>query len=205
MFPELGAAGLVKTRFGKVMQPLVKADGLFCAGIADAQPAPFQIRKIRSGDGGNVAVVLQRVMQRLQFLRGLRSMVVDNSAIAYLKLKKIQGRQLQLLHPGLTFRLWCDVSAGGLIELLYGGLLLLPQLLVEDFCVGLVQPDHRFLFLRRLSIHLTQATATGLQHHVAPAIALLRQDDAGQAAAVPAFLADLYQQDVTLAGRVRRR
>ena len=55
--------------------------------------------------------------------------------------------------------------------------------------------------------NLTQAAASGLQHHVGGAVAFLREDNAGQTAAVPAFFANLHEQHnaVRGAGCVQRR
>ena len=48
--------------------------------------------------------------------------------------------------------------------------------------------------------HLSETTATGLQHHVCRTYAFLRQDNTCQALAIPALLADLYEQDNLLLG-----
>ena len=71
--------------------------------------------------------------------------------------------------------------------------MLLLELSIELVRIAVVQVDEcRF---RRVLIHLTKASTGGLQHHILRAVALLREDDPSQAAAVPALLADLNQQN----------
>ena len=81
----------------------------------------------------------------------------------------------------------------GLGEFFQRNAVLLLELSIELVRVAVVQVDEcRF---RRVLIHLTQASAGGLQHHILRAVTLLREDDPSQAAAVPALLADLNQQN----------
>ena len=67
--------------------------------------------------------------------------------------------------------------------------LLLFQLVIQLPGVGIIQIDQRRF--RGVLVNLTQAAAGGLQNHILRAVSLLGQDDSGQAAAIPALLADL--------------
>ena len=60
--------------------------------------------------------------------------------------------------------------------------------------LGVVGAEHNQRAVALAAHHFTQAAAGALQHHVAGAVAFLRQDDTGEAVAVPAFFANLYQQ-----------
>ena len=71
-------------------------------------------------------------------------------------------------------------------------MILLLELGVQLVGVGIIQIDQRRF--RGSLLHLTQAAARGLQNHVFGAVSLLGENDACQAAAVPALLADLHQQ-----------
>ena len=84
------------------------------------------------------------------------------------------------------------------IERRNAGVLLFAELAVEDIGVGLVEQDQGGL--AGAAIDLAKAAAGGLEDHVAGAVALLGEDDAGEAAAIPAFLADLDEQDNLPAG-----
>ena len=83
-------------------------------------------------------------------------------------------------------------SAAGL-EFLQGNPMLLLELGIQLICIGIVQVNQGS-FGRSL-LYLAQAAAGGLQNHVLGAVAFLRKDDASQTATVPAFLANLNQQN----------
>ena len=74
-------------------------------------------------------------------------------------------------------------------------MVLLLELCVELVRIAVVQIN-QCSFCRAL-IHLTQAAARSLQHHVFGAISLLRENNAGQAAAIPAFFSNLNKENHT--------
>ena len=105
------------------------------------------------------------------------------------------GRYLvQTLQPraavqhGHRWRWWlgCSVERGN------AGVLAVFQLRLQHLRVVLAEIDQRGVALA--THHFAQAAAGRLQHHVGGAVALLREDDPGEAVAVPALFANLHQQ-----------
>ena len=71
-------------------------------------------------------------------------------------------------------------------------MLLLLQLIFKMLTVGCVKIDQSRLFLGILN--LSHASTGRLQNHFARAVAVLRENHTGKAAAIPTFLADLNKQ-----------
>ena len=124
------------------------------------------------------------------------SFLDDEGFIIDLQLVEVHLGQLQISCPVIPVQR--DRRIVRLGKFLQGDMVRLLQLGVKLFGVGVVQIDQgRF---GRVLIHLAQAAARGLQHHVLRAIAFLGENDAREAAAVPALLTDLNQQDDADAG-----
>ena len=163
---------------------------IFC--VIDADPG-YLHREIGGFDDGGKR---SRTVSRLRNCRLRISFLYDEGFIIDLQLVEVHPGQFQVSRPVIPIQGERRIVRLG--KFLQGDMVRLLQLGVELLGVGVVQIDQgRF---RRVLIHLAQAAARGLQHHVFRAIAFLGQYDAGEAAAIPALLADLNQQDDADAG-----
>lgn len=86
-----------------------------------------------------------------------------------------------------------DGGGGAALEFVECGVLLFLELVGELAAVAFVEDDDGFF--GSAAVDFAETAAGGLQDHVAGAVAFLGEDDAGKGAAVPAFFADLDEED----------
>ena len=176
-----------KTAVGNRVQPRRKYGGFASAfGVVDFRPVMLHIQV--GGTDNRARRGLRRVCDVTGDVRRLRR----ERLIVHFQLIERNRRQIQNFRAVIAAQRDAFRAASFRVEFFDGSLLLLFQLAFQFLSVGFVQVNERGFV--RVALHLSQTAARRLQDHIPGAVALLRENNARQTAAVPALFADLHKQ-----------
>ena len=169
----------------------VAGDAAIAGGLALRDAVGAKVFEGARGDFGAAAHGGKVAEKGLEADGGRVVVFEDFGAVGDAEL--VEGQSGQAEDGGAVEALDGDGGGGAALEFVEGGVLLFFELVGELAAVAFVEDDDGFF--GGTAVDFAEAAARGLQDHVAGAVALLREDDAGEGAAVPAFLADLDEED----------